>query len=69
MRRDSEEEVSLLGNQDIEEGSNQEARCREVTCEEVTVPLLVASMDNHQLLSLCVGLLGAPPCRFLLHWD
>uniref|UniRef100_A0A2K6TYF1 V-type proton ATPase subunit a n=1 Tax=Saimiri boliviensis boliviensis TaxID=39432 RepID=A0A2K6TYF1_SAIBB len=36
VRKDSEEEVSLLGNQDVEEGNNQmEDGCREVTCEEV----------------------------------
>lgn len=37
MRKDSEEEVSLLGSQDVEEGHNRmEEGCREVTCEEVS---------------------------------
>lgn len=40
MRKDSEEEVSLLGSQDIEEGnSRMEESCREVTCEEVSCEL------------------------------
>lgn len=37
MRKDSEEEVSLLGSQDLEEGNNRmEEGCREMTCEEVS---------------------------------
>lgn len=42
VRKDSKEEVSLLGSQDIEEGNNpMEDGCREVPCEEVifSVPL------------------------------
>lgn len=36
MRKDSEEEVSLLGSPDIEEGNTRmEEGCREMTCEEV----------------------------------
>lgn len=41
MRKDSEEEVSLLGSQDIEEGNNRmEEGCREMTCEEVSSELI-----------------------------
>ncbi|XP_063081559.1 V-type proton ATPase 116 kDa subunit a 2 isoform X2 [Cavia porcellus] len=54
VRRDSEEEVSLLGNQDIEEGSNQEARCREVTCEEFNFGEILMTQAIHSI-EYCLG--------------
>lgn len=46
VRKDSEEEVSLLGSQDVEEGSSRmDDGCRAVTGEEVTCPGAVGSVD------------------------
>lgn len=57
MRKDSEEEVSLLGNQDIEEGNNRmEEGCREMTCEEVS------SGDWRRGRKLFIGCLVRPDC-------
>lgn len=54
MRKDSEEEVSLLGSPDVEEGNNRlEEGCREVTCEEVSSELIawVRAEAFHWLLN------------------
>lgn len=52
IRKDSEEEVSLLGSQDIEEGNNQmEDGCREMTCEEVIVSVTVENTPLEAKLS------------------
>ncbi|XP_021113283.1 V-type proton ATPase 116 kDa subunit a isoform X3 [Heterocephalus glaber] len=50
VRKDSEEEVSLLGNQDIEEGSTQvEDGCREVTCEEFDFGEILMTQAIHSI--------------------
>ncbi|XP_023576211.1 V-type proton ATPase 116 kDa subunit a isoform X2 [Octodon degus] len=55
VRRDSEEEVSLLGNQDIEEGNSQaEAGCREVTCEEFNFGEILMTQAIHSI-EYCLG--------------
>ncbi|CAO2629686.1 V-type proton ATPase 116 kDa subunit a 2 [Lemmus lemmus] len=55
VRKDSEEEVSLLGSQDIEEGSNRmEEGCREVTCEEFNFGEILMTQAIHSI-EYCLG--------------
>ncbi|KAH0502286.1 V-type proton ATPase 116 kDa subunit a isoform 2 [Microtus ochrogaster] len=55
VRKDSEEEVSLLGSQDIEEGSNRmEEGCREVTCEEFNFGEILMTQTIHSI-EYCLG--------------
>ncbi|MBZ3886619.1 V-type proton ATPase 116 kDa subunit a isoform 2 [Sciurus carolinensis] len=53
--KDSEEEVSLLGNQDIEVGNNQmEDGCPEMTCEEFNFGEILMTQVIHSIKH-CLG--------------
>ncbi|OWK15034.1 ATP6V0A2 [Cervus elaphus hippelaphus] len=55
VRKDSEEEISLLGGQDIEEGNNQmEDGCREVMCEEFDFGEILMTQIIHSI-EYCLG--------------
>nr|AAP92640.1 Cc1-3 [Rattus norvegicus] len=55
VRKDSEEEVSLLGSQDIEEGNNRmEEGCREMTCEEFNFGEILMTQAIHSI-EYCLG--------------
>ncbi|XP_031193833.1 V-type proton ATPase 116 kDa subunit a [Mastomys coucha] len=55
VRKDSEEEVSLLGSPDVEEGNNRlEEGCREVTCEEFNFGEILMTQAIHSI-EYCLG--------------
>ncbi|XP_036132258.1 V-type proton ATPase 116 kDa subunit a2 isoform X3 [Molossus molossus] len=55
VRKDSEEEVSLMGSQDIEEGNDQmEDGRREVTCEEFNFGEILMTQAIHSI-EYCLG--------------
>ncbi|XP_060049232.1 V-type proton ATPase 116 kDa subunit a 2 isoform X3 [Erinaceus europaeus] len=55
IRKDSEEEVSLLGSQDIEEGNRQmDDGCREMTCEEFNFGEILMTQAIHSI-EYCLG--------------